>query len=489
MITSNSSSHNLAGGMNGGRELSNDIYIDYNYDDEANQNGGMNDNGDPANPNSNEFDIPGFDFTLSRGSKQPQHIIGQKDNGFDIMNVDDQDPLISGHGVNGPTDVDQMMDYLEFGEGTYSGSSSSLSPSLSGDKGGSSLSQYVGVGGKGADSKPGDSLFAGISGNSRNTILSGVTDGASPNMMNEMKIGMPSGMPSDMSSGMTQGMPIGVSSKASMNIPHNLSDVQISGAFLGTSSSQSMSLVNSPSPTSLSSSVKREDSSKQNIGKSTGTSFSSQAYSESYRDAQVLISKMIFGRQSASVEDEIVSASTTTEPISEILAYPERCETYKYRMHVVDIPSRSRVETQIKCRLIFSPTPDEHLLHLPADTMARPRFQLKDKFVSHPNTLSLEVDVVAQNLPDKPLYMCSKCISREMKRAFRKKSLDPNEEYHWNPDRRRRIVIFNCREVVAFPLPLECDLGNGQTVKGKEIVLPLRLGCYCRHHGAKPGYK
>lgn len=209
---------------------------------------------------------------------------------------------------------------------------------------------------------------------------------------------------------------------------------------------------------------------------------------ENYHRAQLLLQETPFGRV-----QEIDNTDTITAPLSKefehIVSSGPGPHPYKYHLHLGELPDRSRVETQIKCNLFLTPYPEENLLHLPADTIARPRFQLREDFRPHPQCLNLEVDVVVPNKPLEPVLMCPKCISREKKRAFRKKTLDENEEHHWNEKRARRIVIFNCRELMVFPLPKRMKLPTGEIVEGREIELPLRLACYCRHHIAKEGYK
>lgn len=157
----------------------------------------------------------------------------------------------------------------------------------------------------------------------------------------------------------------------------------------------------------------------------------------------------------------------------------------KYQLVLDKFPDKSRVETQIKCTLTIT-TPDgrapaESLLRLPPDTIMRPRFQLQDpaqlRLPEFANaTLFLEIDAINPQAPHEPVAMCAKCLAREKKRAFRKKTLDPTEEQCWAEASPRRIVIINGKEVV-------------QIRPSGVVELPLRIGCYCRHHAAKGGYE
>lgn len=159
----------------------------------------------------------------------------------------------------------------------------------------------------------------------------------------------------------------------------------------------------------------------------------------------------------------------------------------EYSLKIEQFPSRSRVETQIKCRLSMqrikpSNLPTETLLHLPTDTIARPRFQLMNPDQLHSDetlrnqVLWLTVEAFNPDVPNEHVLMCAKCLARERRRAFRKKAMDPHEETYWNSLKARRIIIFNCREVVPIS-----PVG--------QVELPLRIACYCRHHAAKNGYQ
>lgn len=225
--------------------------------------------------------------------------------------------------------------------------------------------------------------------------------------------------------------------------------------------------------------------------------FNNNLSHESYRAAQDELSSLMFGRTygpNTSNDDLKIDPYLPAAggDLAQVIADYDNgvsSENCKFKLHLGDMPSKSRVETQIKCRLVVYSTPEEHLLHLPADTIARPKFQLRDPFVPSPNTLHLDVDVVSQTQPSKPVFMCSRCVNRERKRAFRKKNLDSNEEFYWNEERLRRLIIFNSKEVVPFSLAKSCDVGYNNIVEGKEIELPLRLACYCRHHSAKRGFR
>jgi hypothetical protein len=218
---------------------------------------------------------------------------------------------------------------------------------------------------------------------------------------------------------------------------------------------------------------------------------------DSYHSAQQELSSLTFGRiydDSSMLDDELRHALHSREDWTKVLQGADT-QQYEYNLFIGGLPLRSRVETQIKCRLVLSPSPPQHLLHLPWDTISRPRFQLRERFSPTPNTLLLEVDVVSASNPRQPILMCDKCLNREKKRAFRKKNLDTSEQRYWSDGRLRRLAIFNCKEVVSIPLEKSCAVENANAasspliVQGREIHLPLRLACYSRHHSAKNGYR
>lgn len=160
----------------------------------------------------------------------------------------------------------------------------------------------------------------------------------------------------------------------------------------------------------------------------------------------------------------------------------------KYGIQISDSPIKSRVETQIKIALHFYPPPTESIVHLPADTISKPKLQLRDPFYPIPTALSLDTIVVCDSDRNRYVNMCSCCLNRERKRAFRKKVRLPVEEAHWSLDKEKRAIVFNCKEIVDFGPLVEVDV-DGQTVTAKRLELPIRMACYCRHHNEKVGFR
>ncbi|KFA50356.1 hypothetical protein S40293_07536 [Stachybotrys chartarum IBT 40293] len=188
---------------------------------------------------------------------------------------------------------------------------------------------------------------------------------------------------------------------------------------------------------------------------------------------------------------------------------------------------RSRVETQIFVKMILSPLPQGVTkLHLPSHTISKPKLLANPAPVRAPDTLELFVTLVCTSamqlpgarqraleraamqtqdyLPDLDseenspqnggdVRICSGCISRERKRAGRKKNKKPEEDKVWMQGEERRVVVFNTSEMKEWqpftplvdktgqPVPIPAD-GSMQ------VGAPMRIACYCRHHGEKMGF-
>lgn len=163
-------------------------------------------------------------------------------------------------------------------------------------------------------------------------------------------------------------------------------------------------------------------------------------------------------------------------------------DNVKYQIQVEDLPAKSRVETQIKVVMNFYPPPAESIVHLPADTISKPKLQLRHTFTPIPSALTVDTIVVCESNHNKHVNICQGCLKRERKRAFRKKVRLPVEEAHWRQDKEKRAIVFNCREVVDFGPVTNIDV-NGKSVPSRQVQLPMRMACYCRHHNEKTGFR
>ncbi|KAF6832094.1 hypothetical protein CPLU01_06340, partial [Colletotrichum plurivorum] len=204
------------------------------------------------------------------------------------------------------------------------------------------------------------------------------------------------------------------------------------------------------------------------------------------------------------------------------------------RLTIGPTPVKSRVETQIPIKLWLYPLPPGiKSLHLPTHTISKPKLLAK-QFERSPDTLELYTMLVctsamsseeikkkafqraaaATHTPmitrsaseedaeeNKPqngaeVRICQGCITRERKRAARKKIKKVEEEEMWNRDEKRRVIVFNTQEVKEWQKP------NGavpdSTVTGCPepgppgawlVDAPMRIACYCRHHSEKSGFQ
>jgi hypothetical protein len=94
--------------------------------------------------------------------------------------------------------------------------------------------------------------------------------------------------------------------------------------------------------------------------------------------------------------------------------------------------------------------------------------------------------------------ICVGCISRERKRAARKKPKQIKEEEEWMADEPKRAVVFNNTEIREW-IPtagLQSINGNAEGSRvfgawddGMMVELQMRLACYCRHQGEKEGFR
>lgn len=205
---------------------------------------------------------------------------------------------------------------------------------------------------------------------------------------------------------------------------------------------------------------------------------------------------------------------------------------------------KSRVETQIPIKLILHPMPPGVTkLHLPSHTVSKPK-QLADPSLSRsPDMLELDCMLVCTtamrdevkrqtafacaasasndrgthtegnelSIEEDPkpcdggrVRICSTCITREEKRAGRKKAKLEDRAELWHKLAQDRVVIFNSNEVVDWQMSSELDpardlaaINTGYTdekissmsFRTMQIDLPMRIACYCRHQDEKLGFQ
>ncbi|TLD16173.1 uncharacterized protein PgNI_00220 [Pyricularia grisea] len=201
------------------------------------------------------------------------------------------------------------------------------------------------------------------------------------------------------------------------------------------------------------------------------------------------------------------------------------------RLTINQTPLKSRVETQIPVKLTISPLPPGiKRLHLPRHTISKPKLIAKPWPERSPDMLELTVMLVCTSAMQNPevrkralaraaaasstskpgdgnteaekeelkpqdggeVHICPGCITRERKRAARKKAKKPEEEENWTRDEHRRVVVFNTHEIKEWqdpnaPGPKAAQSGHYLT--SGVIDAPMRIACYCRHHQEKGGFR
>ena len=213
------------------------------------------------------------------------------------------------------------------------------------------------------------------------------------------------------------------------------------------------------------------------------------------------------------------------------------------RLHVSPLGHKSRVETQIPIKLTLDPMPPGiKKLHLPTETIAKAKFLAKETAKS-PDTLELSAMLVCSsameslenknhalqiaregshlrrganprrsstgdtkkgseadpNDPDAPanggpVRICDNCVSRERKRAGRKKAKKQEDEERWHEFEHDRIIIFNTQEHPEFHTPTPAKEPQyfettSFSPEALQVDAPMRIVCYCRHQQEKIGFQ
>ncbi|KAI1167284.1 hypothetical protein F5B18DRAFT_482740 [Nemania serpens] len=206
------------------------------------------------------------------------------------------------------------------------------------------------------------------------------------------------------------------------------------------------------------------------------------------------------------------------------------------RLVIQAMPNKSRVETQIPLKITLHNLPKGiKKVHLPAHTIAKPKLLQKPSTGPSPDMLELTTMLVCtsamsdetrvrraferagrksnvdepnhpvdsiedeENKPENggEVRICDGCITRERKRAGRKKHKKPEEEELWDRYEHERAIVFNTQEVKEWQTvtpvmadPTGAGLINGAIPEGTvQVDAPMRIACYCRHHGEKFGFQ
>ncbi|KFZ17044.1 hypothetical protein V502_04784 [Pseudogymnoascus sp. VKM F-4520 (FW-2644)] len=213
---------------------------------------------------------------------------------------------------------------------------------------------------------------------------------------------------------------------------------------------------------------------------------------------------------------------------------------YKPVLAIHPTPLKSRVETQIPIKMTLFPFPPGITkLHLPTHTISKPKLLAKKPHTKSPDTLELTTTLVCTSAMQNPEFrrraferaagaaktsdsrseeeadtvsddddenkplnggevkICSGCITRERKRAARKKVKKVEEEESWHKDEDKRVIVFNTTEIKDWQQPSSQVLSETVGDRREPVVhegalqvdAPMRIACYCRHQNEKLGFQ
>ncbi|CZT07457.1 related to SPT23-suppressor of TY retrotransposon [Rhynchosporium agropyri] len=212
---------------------------------------------------------------------------------------------------------------------------------------------------------------------------------------------------------------------------------------------------------------------------------------------------------------------------------------FKPAMTLHPTPLKSRVETQIPIKMTLFPMPvGITKLHLPTHTISKPKLLAKPSPARSPDTLELYTSLVCTSAMQNPearrraferaasgeplisdeaspgesgsdeddenrplnggdVKICVGCITRERKRAARKKVKKVEEEESWHKDEAKRVIVFNTHEVKEWQPPSSQPPSEATGDRPEPFVpdgamqvdAPMRIACYCRHQNEKLGFQ
>ncbi|RDL38238.1 Uncharacterized protein BP5553_02578 [Venustampulla echinocandica] len=210
---------------------------------------------------------------------------------------------------------------------------------------------------------------------------------------------------------------------------------------------------------------------------------------------------------------------------------------YRPILTIHPTPLKSRVETQIPIKMTLFPVPAGITkLHLPTHTISKPKLLAKPPPERSPETLELYTTLVCTSAMQNPEYrrraferaaaplrqeeepqdikpedekeedkpvnggnveICPGCITRERKRAARKKVKKVEEEELWHKHEAKRVIVFNTHEIKDWQAPTAQPLSDTTGDRAEPFVpegamqvdAPMRIACYCRHQNEKLGFQ
>jgi hypothetical protein len=211
---------------------------------------------------------------------------------------------------------------------------------------------------------------------------------------------------------------------------------------------------------------------------------------------------------------------------------------YKTVLTLHPTPLKSRVETQIPIKMTLYPMPvGITKLHLPTHTISKPKLLAKPMPERSQDTLELYTTLVCTSAMQNPenrrkaferaaapestkkddsagengsdeddenkplnggdVKICVGCITRERKRAARKKVKKVEEEESWHQYEAKRVIVFNTHEVKDWQAPTSQPPSEATGDRAEPFVpdgamqvdAPMRIACYCRHQNEKLGFQ
>lgn len=218
--------------------------------------------------------------------------------------------------------------------------------------------------------------------------------------------------------------------------------------------------------------------------------------------------------------------------------FPNMGGTFKPVLTLHPTPLKSRVETQIPIKMTLFPLPmGITKLHLPTHTISKPKLLAKPSPERSPDTLELYTTLVCTSAMQNPenrrkaferaaapesvkkedstgesgsdeddenkplnggdVKICAGCITRERKRAARKKVKKVEEEESWHQYEAKRVIVFNTHEVKEWQAPTSQPPSDTTGDRAEPFVpdgamqvdAPMRIACYCRHQNEKLGFQ
>ncbi|KAK6583683.1 hypothetical protein PZA11_003413 [Diplocarpon coronariae] len=218
---------------------------------------------------------------------------------------------------------------------------------------------------------------------------------------------------------------------------------------------------------------------------------------------------------------------------------PHMAPPFKPVLTLHPTPLKSRVETQIPIKMTLFPMPAGITkLHLPTHTISKPKLLAKPTPARSPDMFELHTTLVCTSAMQNPetrrraferaasgrlpttegaspgesgsdeddenkpinggdVSICVGCITRERKRAARKKVKKVEEEESWHKDEAKRVVVFNTHEVKEWQAPTSQPPSEATGDRPEPFVpdgamqvdAPMRIACYCRHQNEKLGFQ